>query len=282
MLRAGGRRVVQHAVRRQRHEHVGHVRHPRERARRPRSTRRAFLEALIAGCIAHDGDARARRRGRDAPAPHHRARRANDVGEAQRVAKSLVNSPLVKTMVYGADPNVGRCSWRSASASTARSTASDRRVDQRPSRCVARRPAASTSTTRVVRTTLLGSEVVDLEVSLGVGDGAGDARTAATSRRATSTRTRRTTRAERRPAAPAVSSVWRIDLRPLRDAANVAIGVSALAHRNDDVRNGHGPRARPPRGWLGAALVYPHLGVGLRSRTLGETRPASPTRRATR
>ena len=28
--------------------------------------------------------------------------------EAKRVAKSLVNSPLVKTMVAGADPNVGR------------------------------------------------------------------------------------------------------------------------------------------------------------------------------
>jgi glutamate N-acetyltransferase/amino-acid N-acetyltransferase len=28
--------------------------------------------------------------------------------EARRVAKSLVNSPLVKTMAYGADPNVGR------------------------------------------------------------------------------------------------------------------------------------------------------------------------------
>ena len=28
--------------------------------------------------------------------------------DARRVAKSLVNSPLVKTMVHGADPNVGR------------------------------------------------------------------------------------------------------------------------------------------------------------------------------
>jgi glutamate N-acetyltransferase/amino-acid N-acetyltransferase len=28
--------------------------------------------------------------------------------EARRVAKSIVNSPLVKTMVHGADPNVGR------------------------------------------------------------------------------------------------------------------------------------------------------------------------------
>jgi glutamate N-acetyltransferase / amino-acid N-acetyltransferase len=28
--------------------------------------------------------------------------------EARRIAKSLVNSPLVKTMAFGADPNVGR------------------------------------------------------------------------------------------------------------------------------------------------------------------------------
>ena len=35
-------------------------------------------------------------------------RRAADGGEARRIAKSLVNSPLVKTMVHGGDPNVGR------------------------------------------------------------------------------------------------------------------------------------------------------------------------------
>ncbi|MGH7506699.1 MAG: bifunctional ornithine acetyltransferase/N-acetylglutamate synthase, partial [Longimicrobiales bacterium] len=29
-------------------------------------------------------------------------------GEAKRIAKSIINSPLVKTMAYGADPNVGR------------------------------------------------------------------------------------------------------------------------------------------------------------------------------
>jgi glutamate N-acetyltransferase/amino-acid N-acetyltransferase len=35
-------------------------------------------------------------------------RGALNEGEAQVVAKSIVNSPLVKTMVHGADPNVGR------------------------------------------------------------------------------------------------------------------------------------------------------------------------------
>jgi glutamate N-acetyltransferase / amino-acid N-acetyltransferase len=33
---------------------------------------------------------------------------ARDTGQAKRVAKSIVNSPLVKTAVHGADPNWGR------------------------------------------------------------------------------------------------------------------------------------------------------------------------------
>ena len=33
---------------------------------------------------------------------------ARDPAQAKRVAKSIVNSPLVKTMAHGADPNVGR------------------------------------------------------------------------------------------------------------------------------------------------------------------------------
>ena len=35
-------------------------------------------------------------------------RGALDGQEARRIAKSIVNSPLIKTMAYGADPNVGR------------------------------------------------------------------------------------------------------------------------------------------------------------------------------
>jgi glutamate N-acetyltransferase/amino-acid N-acetyltransferase len=35
-------------------------------------------------------------------------RGAASEGDARRIAKALVNSPLVKTMVHGADPNVGR------------------------------------------------------------------------------------------------------------------------------------------------------------------------------
>jgi len=66
-----------------------------------------FFQALTEGCVrmtellARDGEG----------AEHLlrvRVTGAVNDGEARRVAKSIVNSPLVKTMVHGADPNVGR------------------------------------------------------------------------------------------------------------------------------------------------------------------------------
>jgi glutamate N-acetyltransferase/amino-acid N-acetyltransferase len=68
---------------------------------------KAFLETLTAGCIkmtevlARDGEG----------AKHllrTTVRGAASDDDARKVAKSLVNSPLIKTMVHGADPNVGR------------------------------------------------------------------------------------------------------------------------------------------------------------------------------
>src|SRR5581483_7914727 len=67
----------------------------------------AFAETLNAGCVrmtemlARDGEG----------AEHlirATVRGAASEDDARRIAKSLVNSPLVKTMVHGADPNVGR------------------------------------------------------------------------------------------------------------------------------------------------------------------------------
>jgi glutamate N-acetyltransferase/amino-acid N-acetyltransferase len=68
---------------------------------------KAFSEALVAGCLrmtemlARDGEGATR-------LLRVTARGAKSASDARRVAKSLVNSPLIKTMVHGADPNVGR------------------------------------------------------------------------------------------------------------------------------------------------------------------------------
>jgi glutamate N-acetyltransferase/amino-acid N-acetyltransferase len=68
---------------------------------------RAFAAHLTAGCLrmtemlARDGEGATR-------LLRITARGAKTANDARRVAKSLVNSPLIKTMVHGADPNVGR------------------------------------------------------------------------------------------------------------------------------------------------------------------------------
>ncbi|HEV8447956.1 MAG TPA: bifunctional glutamate N-acetyltransferase/amino-acid acetyltransferase ArgJ [Gemmatimonadaceae bacterium] len=133
---------------------------------------RAFAAALTAGCIrmtemlARDGEG----------AEHlirAAVRGAANEDEARRVAKSLVNSPLVKTMVHGADPNVGRLLM-------AVGKCVDVRID--PSRTdasinghqVVRGGRRLDFDDAVVRSTL-AAERVDLEVSLGVGDGSATA-----------------------------------------------------------------------------------------------------------
>jgi glutamate N-acetyltransferase/amino-acid N-acetyltransferase len=93
---------------------------------------------------------------------------AADPREARAVAKSLVNSPLVKTMVFGGDPNVGRILM-------AVGKCFDCRVD--PDRISARicgvdvltegrRTAFDEAKVRA----LLRTDPVDVEVALGVGD----------------------------------------------------------------------------------------------------------------
>ena len=67
----------------------------------------AFLQALTAGCIRMTEIL-----GRDGEGAEHllrvHVRGARDDREARVIAKAVLNSPLVKTMVHGADPNVGR------------------------------------------------------------------------------------------------------------------------------------------------------------------------------
>ncbi len=89
--------------------------------------------------------------------------------EAHVVAKSIVNSPLIKTMVHGADPNVGRllmavgkcfdCTITPASTSAS--------INGFP---VVAGGERLTFDDAVVRETL-SRDVVDLEVELGVGSG---------------------------------------------------------------------------------------------------------------
>ena len=66
-----------------------------------------FAAALQAGCVrmaellARDGEGATK-------LLRAHVRGALDETEARRVAKAVINSPLIKTMAYGADPNVGR------------------------------------------------------------------------------------------------------------------------------------------------------------------------------
>ena len=125
-----------------------------------------FEQALIAGCVrmteilARDGEG----------ATH--LVRATVTGaaseeEARRVAKSLVNSPLVKTMVHGADPNVGRLLMAVGKCfeCTIRPESTDAWINGHQ---VVRGGARLDFDDAMVRAAL-GSEVVELEVSLGVG-----------------------------------------------------------------------------------------------------------------
>ena len=66
-----------------------------------------FAAALTGGCIRM-----AEMLARDGEGAEHliraTVRGAKSIVEARAIAKSIVNSPLIKTMVHGADPNVGR------------------------------------------------------------------------------------------------------------------------------------------------------------------------------
>jgi glutamate N-acetyltransferase/amino-acid N-acetyltransferase len=128
---------------------------------------RDFVEALTAGCIrmteilARDGEG----------AQHlirATVRHAASEDDARRIAKSLINSPLVKTMVHGADPNVGRLLMAVGKCfdCAVRAESTDAWINRHP---VVRGGQRLDFDEATVRATLV-NEVVDLEVSLGVGD----------------------------------------------------------------------------------------------------------------
>ncbi|MBI3567764.1 MAG: bifunctional glutamate N-acetyltransferase/amino-acid acetyltransferase ArgJ [Gemmatimonadetes bacterium] len=132
----------------------------------------AFQAVLTAGCIrmteilARDGEG----------AEHLlrvSVRGAKDEGEAKRVAKSLVNSPLIKTMVHGADPNVGRILMAVGKCTdvTIVPSATDAWIN---GYAVVKGGSRLTFDDDVVRAALK-VEAVEIEVALGVGRGAATA-----------------------------------------------------------------------------------------------------------
>ncbi|MBX3133775.1 MAG: bifunctional glutamate N-acetyltransferase/amino-acid acetyltransferase ArgJ [Gemmatimonadaceae bacterium] len=127
----------------------------------------AFREALIAGCIRMTETL-----GRDGEGAEHllrvTVRGALNDAEARRVAKSVLNSPLVKTMVHGADPNVGRLLMAVGKCFECRiqPSTTDAWINGFQ---VVRGGARLPFDDAVVREALT-AEVVDLELALGVGE----------------------------------------------------------------------------------------------------------------
>lgn len=127
----------------------------------------AFREALIAGCVRMTETL-----GRDGEGAEHllrvTVRGARNDHEAKVVAKSVLNSPLVKTMVHGADPNVGRLLMAVGKCfdCTIQPASTDAWINGYQ---VVRGGERLTFDDAVVRTALK-TEVVDLEIALGVGE----------------------------------------------------------------------------------------------------------------
>ena len=128
----------------------------------------AFSAALTAGCIRMT-----EMLARDGEGATHLIRAivtgAANTAEARRVAKSLVNSPLIKTMVYGADPNVGRILMAVGKCfdCTIVPATTGASINSYP---VLRQGQRLDFDDAVVRSAL-GAEVVEIEVALGVGEG---------------------------------------------------------------------------------------------------------------
>lgn len=93
---------------------------------------------------------------------------AADREDARRVAKSLVNSPLMKTMVAGGDPNVGRILMAVGKCFDARVDPDAIRARISEVTVVENGLRADFDETAV--RSLLGKDPVDVEVDLGVGE----------------------------------------------------------------------------------------------------------------
>ncbi len=126
----------------------------------------AFGEALTAGClamaevIARDGEGATRML-------RVKVRGAKDDHDARYIAKAINNSPLIKTMVHGADPNVGRILMAIGKCfdCTIAPDRTDAWVNGHQVVQGGRRLAFEDAVVRQALTT----DTVELEVSLGVG-----------------------------------------------------------------------------------------------------------------
>lgn len=127
----------------------------------------AFRKALTMGCLrvtemlARDGEGATR-------LLRATVRGAKSSAEARRIAKSLVNSPLVKTMVHGADPNVGRVLMAVGKCfeCAVRPSATDAWINGQKVVHGGQRAPFDEAAVRAA----LGTHTTDIVVSLGVGD----------------------------------------------------------------------------------------------------------------
>jgi glutamate N-acetyltransferase/amino-acid N-acetyltransferase len=127
-----------------------------------------FADTLTVGCLrmteilARDGEGATK-------LIRATVRGAKSIAEARRVAKSLVNSPLVKTMVHGADPNVGRLLMAVGKCfeCTIHPVTTDAWIN---GHLVVHHGIRVSFDESAVRTAL-GTDTAEIVVSLGVGDG---------------------------------------------------------------------------------------------------------------
>jgi glutamate N-acetyltransferase/amino-acid N-acetyltransferase len=126
-----------------------------------------FAGALRAGCIRMT-----EMLARDGEGAKHLLRTtvigAKDDSDARKVAKSLVNSPLIKTMIFGADPNVGRLLMAVGKVFDAKIVPATTNATINGFEVV-RGGARVDFDDETVRAALK-NEIVDIVVSLGVGD----------------------------------------------------------------------------------------------------------------
>jgi glutamate N-acetyltransferase/amino-acid N-acetyltransferase len=127
-----------------------------------------FAAALVAGCVrvtemlARDGEG-ATKLLRVSVAG------AASEAEARCVARTIVNSPLIKTMAHGADPNVGRILMAIGKCfeCTIRPDSTDATVNGTTVVSGGRRADFDEAAVR----TALAADTVDIAVELGAGDG---------------------------------------------------------------------------------------------------------------